>query len=64
MNTSKLRPAPPGGWWNAEQHTKMVQLCERLCEKRPAKDRKKIYEAFFGVQPKVKRGRGGRRKRR
>lgn len=47
----------------AEQHLRAVQLCEELAARRP-KDRAAIFAAFFGPQPKVKRGRGGRRKRR
>lgn len=61
---SKLIPAPGSPHWNREQHKRAVELAEELCSRRPASHRKRIFEAFFGRMPKVKRGRGQRRNRR
>ena len=47
----------------AEQTVRYRELCEEIASRKPM-DRKQIYAAFFGNQPKVKRGRGQRRNRR
>lgn len=46
--------------FNAAEHDRKVQLCEEYARRKPER-RAAIFEAFFGKQPKVKRGRGSRR---
>ncbi len=60
----KLQPYPNGTpHLTAEQSKRYAEMCEEMATRKPW-DRKRIFEAFFGKGPMVKRGRGQRKNRR